>query len=241
MIKQIDHKKNKATWLGSRTRIIKQIVVSMLSFITLPFARHNDKAIGEYFKKVYYKKPDPLIFDGNELAYYNIIDLVVMSSEFSLKNIIDIGCGKGSFYKWLKSSSKNFSSYLGIDIALRDTQLTENAKIVNCDVLSYSEKLPHNNFVVLINSLCYFSEDRMLNVFTNKDICSLLLIEPVPSLFWDAHFSNIKLFYRNPVFVKDLLVDYGFEIIDMAVDYGIKNNHVCLCPLSYCIYAIRRC
>ena len=95
-------KNNKALWLGSTKRVVKQLAISTCSFLTLPFMKQEDNAIFRYFRKVYFDKPDPLIFDGNELAYYNIINLVIDKKQLYKKNIVDIGCGSGSFYYCLK-------------------------------------------------------------------------------------------------------------------------------------------
>lgn len=231
--------KRKANWLEFDRLMLRQYWVSMLSFTSLPFAKFEEDAAKKYFTKIYNGHFDPLLFDGKKGKYLEQIDLVLKLDEIKNKTILDIGCGNGIIYKWLSDKNTSIDNYIGFDFAHQDLTIGENARILNTDIINVDfSKYKESNLYFLVNSMCYLNDEKISHILrgVNKDD-ELIIVDPIPCLFWDAHFDGVKIFYRTPNKVIEMLLSFGFSVSQFSTDYQIKIKNKYFVKLSYCLKA----
>jgi len=232
-------KKRVANWLGSPTRVIRQLIVSCWSYLSLPISKFHNNAAQHYFTNLYKGKPDPLIFDGKDNRYFEQIEMVYDINNLAEKKVLDLGCGNGSLFFWLMAKKIVLQEYIGIDFAHPASNLGNNACITQRDIRDIQLNKTNANTVFAINVLCYMSDELIDSVFQPlKKNSELIIIEPVPSLFWDAHFEGVKLFYRDNHKLKKILESKGWQVKNAATDYGCKFKGAYFLPLSYCLFLV---
>lgn len=227
-----------AWWLPRPWLFCKQIIVSLWSYITLPLFSEKENGIRDFFEKTYYIKSDGLIFDGNTNGYFDKARDLIGKTYRDV--VFDLGCGGNEcLYWWLIKNAIEFRSYVGIDFSIREKKINKKARLINDDLRKYDEyrKSGETAMIVLSNSLCYLSDSKLSEVlkhFVPGD--EILIIDPEPNLFWDAHFAGIKPVYRTHEEVIKKLEECGFEINALSVDYLLKR-HI---RISYSLYGIMR-
>ena len=225
-----------AMWLPQPWLFCKQIIVSLWSYITLPLFRKKENGIQNFFERNYYKKCDGLIFDGNTNGYLDKAKDLIARSYRDV--VFDLGCGdSGNLYLWLTKNAIEFRFYIGIDFSIRGKTIDQKARLINGDIrkCNVCRKPDRTAMIVLSNSLCYLSDSEfseVLKIFESGD--EILVIEPEPNLFWDAHFAGIKPIYRKHEEVIKKLEACGFEIKALSVDYLLKR-HI---RIAYSLYGI---
>ena len=235
-------KKLKSAWAPCWTLFIKQIYVSLISYITFPYYKKKENGVLLYFENNYYKKKDDLIFDGNTGKYYDILLSFDIQSILLNANVLDLGCGQASFFFWLKDKNIKYKSYLGLDFAIKPSLSTEGCIIKRDNILNYANYLSGEIDVLLLcNVLCYLSDSDFQTILEESPVgCVVLVIDPTPGFFWDAHFSGIRPIYRKMSLVTTVLQQYGFCILERSQDYLMSiMKQWYLFPLSYCICARR--
>lgn len=230
--------KSKAQWLPSKKMIFQQVLVSFWSYITLPFFKSKDDATCSFFKKNYTEKPDPLIFDGHSNNYFNQIFSLIKCPKLYNRTIIDLGSGTASFYEWLLDNGARGIKYIGVDFALESRRLDYRSEIISGDLKNIDLTEIERPLVMISNVLCYLNTDSVRQVFNKLPInTDILILEPYPCLFWDAHFAGIKLNYRKPKKICTILETVGYEISSINVSHGIRLFDHLICPISYVLYA----
>jgi len=235
--------KSKANWLPPRIKFIKQIFISIRALFTLPFFKEIPNGVQQFFKDNYKGKKDEFIFDGSsENSYYDQITKNITTEKLKNQIIVDLGCGNGSFYFWLKNNDIAIKQYCGIDFAYENSILSDKALIKNISISDYFENPIFENVVCFLsNSLCYISETVFQSVLSKlKTNDKIIIIEPYPHLFWDSHFNGIKPHYRKPKQVFKLLADNNLVIKFCSVDSVLKIKNFYISPISYCICAIKK-
>ena len=223
-----------ANWFNPPNRILKQYIISLKSYLTKPFAKYKEDAAQIFFSDINSGKNDPYIFDGGNMEYYN--GLLFARKSFIDKDIIDLGCGTGSLYHWFKKKNIKINSYIGIDFAIERENSHGNIKFIKERVESYSCPYNKNNVVFAVNLLCYLSDKQLKQLLTSlKYADCIIIIEPVQSLFWDAYFNNVQLFYRNRHKLIKILMSIGFKAKRISIDYGIEGFRHYILELSNCI------
>lgn len=234
--------KEKANWLPSMPLLIKQLFISAISFLTLPCYKPKENGIQNFFVDNYYVKPDGLVFDGSTKGYYEKVKRVISEGVLNNQIIVDIGCGRGVFYFWLVTERYSVKKYIGIDFSIRDRKVDEKCFLYNDHAANINKYISEECCILFMsNVVCYLSD----SIF--KDImCSLrkgdkiIIIEPSPNLFWDAHFCGIKPNYRNIRDMIRLIEDEELEVINTVQDYFMRIGRRYLFPVSYCIYATKK-
>ena len=130
--------KNVAMWVGSKKKVIMQLIIGIWAYITYPFVKYEDNNAREYFERIYQGEPDPFLFDGKNSKYYTQLDNVIEWGMEKSYHVIDLGCGNGSLYYWFKEKKKENIDYLGVDFAHDFKVLSINAKIIKDDLRSYA-------------------------------------------------------------------------------------------------------
>lgn len=232
--------KEKAIWLPNHKKFVKQIIVSFISYLTLPLFRKKNDGIRAFFKKNYYEKPDDLVFDGTSSGYFSRIEKLLDNKEMNNRVVLDLGCGQGSLLKWLNQNSIKFKEYVGIDFAI-EPQETGNVKFICGNIENVEEYITnHNIFVFMCNSLCYLEKSTFLKILSSFNHgTGLIIIEPTPNIFWDAHFCGVKPVYRPLHITCKILEDAGYTIISTFQDYYFQFGNFYGLGLSYGIYAIK--
>ena len=214
-------------------RFEKKIFKTNFNF-TFFFSKSKKGAIREFFYRNYNVKKDEFIWDGSSENYYNQLLSNLNFEMLENKDVLDIGCGTANLYYWLKSHNINYKSYTGIDFAVKENVISENAKVLNANIMEFDFK--KYNFFVLINVLCYLEKKEIIDVLRKVPNDSyLILIEPYPNIFWDKHFNNIQPHYRNNKKMLNLLNNKNFVCISESIDYTYKIGKVYFSPISYCM------
>ena len=233
--------KMKAIWLGDKKRIFSQIVTSIFSYAIRPFVLPKKGATERYFSKVYNNiMKDSLIFDGSNSGYYSKLEPILKNIDLQDKTIIDFCCGKGTLLHWLTYNVKPYNKYIGVDLACDSKRITNNARMERKDVLSYKVNNLEESILFIINGLCYLSNNEYRMLIKNVcDINDIFIIEPIPSLFWDACFDRIILHYRKKHSLEKMFKRHGFFLQSYVTDYAIKIGECYFCPLS-CAYHFKK-
>lgn len=154
---------------------------------------------------------DPIIINILELKKKIIIHLL-SSFDLSKKNILDIGCGKGSLIPIIKVN--NYSTYYGIDIdpiclSISEYKFNNNKNTFIWNNFMSTELTKLFDTVFLINSIHYFLDD--LNSFFTKLVNSIHNNSSVIILFLDS--EKIQDFnYLDQIIIKNISHDtYHFK------------------------------
>ena len=143
----------------------------------------------------------------------------------------------GSLFHFLTQFSLiTFNNYIGIDFALQEEiQLAPNAKLIKEDIGNYNFRSSGKSLIVLCNVACYLSDDLIKILATNasKSDCDILILDPVPGLFWDATFDKVKLHYRSSKKMNKLISPFSYKNTLVVIDYLWNIGKWYLTPLSY--------
>jgi len=232
------HHKQKAQWIGSRERFIKQIKVSIISYFKRPFVQEKKEAVKDFWTREYNNPKDELIFDGSNQAYLN--KLIPILNQIDKKNgyhVIDLCAGNGNLYCWIKKEELlNIEKYIGIDFAIEPQKIDDNSKLIKFDITdadAYTGIEFENSIAFVTNGFCYCTDDAIKNALKNISCTKyIIILEPLPGIFWDACFEGIILRYRNKKKWKQLLKLYGFELEFQVTDYLLRVFGFHFCALS---------
>lgn len=233
--------KEQAKWIPKAKIFIKQIAVSMFSYLTLPFFREKKDGIQKFFEKNYYDDPDDLIFDGTSSGYFSRIKYLTDVSTLSNVTVVDLGCGKGTFYFWLCENNILMKQYIGIDFSIKAHTVSEFCTFI-CDNIKNVRKYlsEETNMIVMCNLLCYIDDATANSILGNlKSKDRMIIIDPAPNIFWDAHFEGVKPIYRTLEDVCSLLKEQDFVIENIMSDYLFKIGSHFISKLSYGIYGYK--
>ena len=229
-----------AKWLPKGKRLLLQLFTSFFSYISLPFFREKEDGIRLFFQRNYSLKPDELIFDGTSSGYLSRITYLFGRIDNNNLEIIDLGCGQGALYIWLNEHECNFKQYIGIDFAINTHHLPK-AHFIRGNIVDVSKHLMGNESIVFMcNSLCYINDTDFLKILSSlKTYTKIVIIEPSPNIFWDAHFCGVKPIYRSIEKTRKFLCDTGFVIENTDQDYIFRIGNHWAIELSYGIYATK--
>lgn len=230
-----------AKWTGSRKVVLKQFLVSIKSHLSFAAKKKHlrDSATKDYFTEIYSWREDPLLFDGKNYDYLDQIKNICNLEELNNGSILDIGCGNATLFHWLKSNNIQVEKYLGIDFAHSNEEIETNVKIVQSDI-NYIDKNTFNEatHIFFINVMCYLEDATVKNILSHvKSSCRIFIIEPIPNIFWDAHFEGVKLYYRTENQVKSTLLENKFKVLKLSNDYLFSIFKTPFFKLTYSIVA----
>lgn len=228
--------KYKACWVGDCKKVLRQLMVSLKSYLIFPFIKKDKRATQNFFEAIYSAvKVDDLIFDGNDHSYLEKIESFINKS-IQYDYIYDCGCGNGAFLNYVVKEKIEFNQYIGIDFAIPISSNKNRVKFVKSDVenFDFTEQF-YSRLVVVCNVACYLSDNKISNLLHKiaKEGTTVLIIDPVPGVFWDATFDRVKLFYRSPKKMVKLLHKHGYILKAMSKDYLVQIKSQYLFPLSY--------
>ena len=227
-------KKRKAQWTGGFKKVIRQYIKSLKSYLIYPFVKKKPSATKEFFSAIYSRESfDDLIFDGGMLPYYD--KMIDLSLKKSYKQIVDCGCGQGAIRDFFQKNGIKYGKYIGIDFAISEKELKADEAFVPCDLAEYKFDLTEDDLVVFCNTACYLSDDVFSSIIRKiaEQRASILIIDPLPSLFWDATFDHVKLFYRSIDKMKKMMQDMNYYSDMISKDYLIKIGKLFIRSLSY--------
>ena len=227
--------KIKANWLGKKSLIIRQYLVSLLSYIKSPFTKKNPEAAKKYFSCIYnHSIEDDLIFDGNSFAYFEKVQCLLPAGN-TVECIYDCGCGEASFLRFIQDNAWHYQCYIGIDYAITPQKLSGKEELIQADITKFDFNAHSKEcLLVFTNVFCYLSDAAVQSILSkiSKPSTRLLIVEPIPGLFWDATFSNVQLYYRTNKKLTRLLEKYGFKRKGFVKDYLFKIGGFFLVSLS---------
>lgn len=227
------HKKV-AKWCGGTFKILQQYCVSILSYIINPFVLKDSAATKRFFKSVYTGRlVDDLIFDGGILSYYDKASELLDIKHFN--KIVDCGCGRGGIRLFFQRIGVQYDKYIGIDFAIENTTINERESLISCDLSRYEFDVGNDDLVVFCNSMCYLPDAELDAIIGNISCkgASVLIVDPVPSLFWDATFNRVQLYYRTIDEVKELMAKNRYVQKGISIDYLMCLRGHFIRSLSY--------
>ncbi len=235
--------KIRARWIHNQS-IFKQFYVSALSYLKNPFCRKYKGATRQFFIKNYYDRPDELVFDGNNNAYFDKLHCCGPLNSVHFNTIYDCGCGNGSFLDYIERNHFIYEKYIGVDFAKKNQHLSPKADIVCSDVSDFDYSFVGNTMMFFSNVFCYLSDDQIIKIVdkiknnvTFGKCVYVVILEPVPGIFWDATFDGVKLYYRKMTALSAYFS--GFIVGRMSTDYLFCYKKKYFFPLSYaCIMKI---
>lgn len=184
------------------------------------------------------EQPDPLVFDGSRTGYYD--QLLFVMPQKPASRYIDLGCGSGGLYAFLRARSIPFEQYIGVDFAPVPGESVRHPDSTICNLSIQSEGLLEylvpSTHLVLINSICYqeqLADIPVLKASSRYQDAALLVVEPYPGLFWDRQFDGIRPKYRYPNQLITELSMLGWTPSVSTTFYLIKIGPLCLWPLTY--------
>lgn len=229
--------KSHANWMGTPRHIVKQLLVSMKSYVVYPFAKKRTDATQKYFSRIYDRSfVDDLIFDAHSDSYLDKTKFLFQKGQYTYDYIFDCGCGEGNFLKYLEENKVDYENYIGIDFAISERIASNKIRFIKENIVSYNYNLFNGRTLFFLsNVLCYLSDEDLMTFLSKikKDKVTMIIADPIPGVFWDATFAGVKLFYRKLRKVKGILQNQGFKVTGVAKDYAITIGNICLFPMSY--------
>lgn len=232
--------KSVANWLPNNRLLIKQIFLSAWSHITLPISKNFPNGVQSFFHHNYNHEPDELIFDGSNVFYFSRLFQALDIERLEDKTIIDLGCGRATLYNWMTDNDIPFFKYVGIDFAVDSIRLSERAQIIKSNIFNVDTFVSDGNCLFFLsNVICFQTNDELHYLLSNLSRRSeVLIIEPSPGLFWDAHFDGIHPCYRSIYSLTKIMNDCGIRIVNSMQDYMVNFLGSYYFPVSYCLHGI---
>ena len=158
-------------------------------------------------------------------------------------DVCDLGCGSGEFIQWL--STRNFKAvrFVGVEqdknaVAMASALGPKNATFFIGSLgkgnLSISGSF---RLATLVNVLPYMPDvsEVMQDVAHVGDspVPFLLIIDPLPSWFWERHFGGFSIRLRKPNELDGLLLQHGWEAVIRSLLVTLRVGNVGLLPLSH--------
>jgi len=151
-----------------------------------------------------------------EIRFKRILECI----NFNGQSVLDIGCGFGDLYSYLKAQNINISSYTGIDI---NPDLIAEAKNQNPDGIFKTLSITANNInikadIVIMLGLLNFKQRNINNpdyaqlMIKNayQSSNSILLVDCLSDRYTAAYKKEDFVYYYNP----SSLLDWGFDLSD---------------------------
>lgn len=230
-------KKSVALWTGGIVHTIIQFGISIKSYLLLPFIKEKPNAVKKYWSEIYSgQKNDNYIFDGKTSTYYKcLLNCIYEIANVKNRTVVDLGCGNGSLFYWLRQNGIQIGSYKGIDFSYPDCNLADDSKIMNGNITEYHAK--EQDIITIVNCCCYLNDNEFDTMIRNiSSATDILIIEPVPSIFWDKQFNNIVLHYRSRNDFLLLFKENGYSCSYSEVDYLYKLRDKYIFPLKYLVH-----
>lgn len=200
-----------------------------------------NEEIKKHYKKLYEingEAPASLQWSNRETQIKRFEILSQVSD--NLRSVIDLGCGLGDFYSYLKNKFK-IEAYLGLDFVEEFIQVAQkrfaddiNAQFQLFDITK--QNLPTNYDYILLsgvfNNKTDDNENQMYNSITKMfESCKKGVAFNAMSTYVD--FFDEKLFYVNPLEVFDFCKKNLTRKVTLRHDYLVKENSI---PFEFTIY-----
>ena len=192
-----------------------------------------EKAVANYYDtKIEQHGPTSKGVDWNgkesqELRFEQLLTVVTEKKA----SILDLGCGYGAMYDFLKKKGHDFSAYIGVDIS--DAMLSE-AKILHADCVDFQvfKNLEAANKQDYTIASGVFNVKQELDNATWEDYC----IETIEKLdkcskkgfsfnmlteYSDKEFMREYLYYASPTFFFDYCKKHFSKNVALLHDYNL--------------------
>lgn len=201
---------------------------------------YSAEAVRAYFgNRMHDHAIDPKIMDGHETKYISQIKDLTGVDHTSCDQVVDLGCGDGAAYQYLKAQECLPDVYVGVDFAVQHRSLGERANIFHADAAEFLPANDKETSILCINSICYFNELNKIPAFRAPGTNELVVIEPFPSTFWYRHFNGVVPSYRSPGSLADELQALGWTLEHQVTYYLLEFGSKYLGPLCYAQRFIR--
>ncbi len=228
--------KSLAKWPQTNPHFWKQMRTGVLSHIFGPNTKEQKLEIQTFFQS-HYKQVDQLVCDGNTNGFLSQLNELGL---FNVKtsHILDLGCGNGSLYRYIKDIGVDIPQYTGLDFAVSGKRLDSRAIICNIDLRNSQavNLLANENTIFAINTFCYLeslSNIPVLKSSGRKTNNYLLVVDPWPGLFWERHFNGIWPTYRSPEKLIKEMSEIGWKPNQQVNYYLVRLFGKFFFPLSY--------
>lgn len=229
--------RHRATWVQP-VPFLRQLCESIVNYFRGGRASLSRDVVKAFFDRHRGDQPDPLVFDGSRSGYYDQL-LLVMPQKPAVR-YIDLGCGSGGLFAFLRARGILFEKYIGVDFSptpgqpvSRPDSTIRNASIEQEELL---KDLVPGTHIIMINSVCYLESVFNLPILQAAAHCqdaALLVVEPYPGIFWDRQFEGIRPRYRHPDQLVREASTLGWVPSHFVIFYLIGIGPLFLWPLAY--------
>lgn len=148
-------------------------------------------------------------------------------------NRLDFCSGDGNLFNWMQKRNLPFKEYIGIDFSVDNKRIATNANIFKNNIITFDTSNYENAIGFIINGLCYLNNKELKTFLGNiNNVDKLIIIDPLPGIFWDSFFENIKLYYRSQRKIRRIMKEQGYILKFSAIDYTIKIGELYIQKLS---------
>lgn len=156
-------------------------------------------------------------------------------------SVADVGCGRGGLLRWIRRrrESRPFA-YAGFDLDPKTIEGNRRrfpgAEFRVLDVRRAGPDL-RSDWCFLVNVLPYLSRPGPVLRRMARAASRLLVMDPVPSGYWDEDFGTFRVLLRSPEEIDRLLGAAGLKAIEEGFLYGLVAGASPLLPLSRWVVA----
>lgn len=185
---------------------------------------------------------EPDIIAGESSAYAPLMqrgtEHLLNGATSQSVRLLDYGCGSGALLRRISVDARSANvQYTGYDISSRQLGqcLSQTEHLSSCfESVSFRNSKPTDQFdsIALVNVLCYHNTDELEETLewiaahlTSSG--AITIVEPFPAWYWEQHFAGLRLAFRYPKVVVQLLERAGLELVHAVEAYAIRT------PLGY--------
>lgn len=185
--------------------------------------------------------------DSNTDWYLNLINEceTLNAALFSSKRsaFLDLGCGKAQLLSWLLKKNINIGKYYGID--LNELSIKKCKKkyqdsrfhFIDGDAKDLLTELNFNfDFVFCINIFPYVLKLqpilKSLRLRTNGKNSFVVVIDPIPSPYWERKFGGMTIALRTPKELSKTLMEEGYKLVDQQSIFTLKFSNLHFFPIT---------
>lgn len=229
------------------TGVLWSIFLALVSRVRAPLARTpsgGSNSVETFYRNARGREEEYEIVDLSRGPYRqllaNLTRCVPVYLHSSAK-ILDLGCGDLHLLHHLERSAALPFSYWGVDILAPSTKarrlLGSSYGFETLDLETTAFTPPFvPNLIFSSNALCYVRQhDAVLKraaQLVEKD-GFVVLIEPLPSLFWETYFSGVHLTLRRRGALRPIMEGAGMTYVGDHLLYAFRVANWWFWPVSY--------
>ncbi len=219
-------------------------LVSRLRAIFAPRSATAAKPVERFYRDARGQEEKYEIVDLARSPYRRLLDglsLHVPSFLAPSAKILDLGCGDLHLLHHLDRQAARPAAYWGVDVLAPSEQARRlqgpryGFETLDLQLATFAPPFAPN-IVFSSNALCYVREpapilERAVSLLEPGG--SIVLLEPLPSLFWETYFRGIHLQLRPRGYMQPILENLGLKHVGDHVLYALRVGSIPVWPVAY--------